>query len=175
METDIGHVVIIAVYMEAYIAANKRNCWRNETRTFAQQLTMGHVEQIASPFIQNISSLSVECDDCAVFDWSEISLFKNVGGDIEGFGIPNTLCPMEHDHIVVHIKCHRWNRAESLRWRRPILYSAVIWEFSLSSFIDFLHFVQHETDKYLASVHLKTFVFWRTSMEQLELVHHQPS
>lgn len=132
METDISHVVIIAVYMEAYVAANKRNCWRNETRMFAQQLTMGHVEQIASPFIKNISSLSVECDDCVIFDWSEISLFKDVGGDIEGFAVPNTLCPLEHDYIFVHIKRYRGNRAESLRWSRPILYLAVICEFSLS-------------------------------------------
>lgn len=75
---------------------------------------MGHVEQIASPLIQNISSLSVEFDDCAVFDWPEISLLKDVGGDIEGFGIPNTLCPMEHDNILVYIKSYRGYRAESL-------------------------------------------------------------
>lgn len=86
---------------------------------------MRHEEQIASPFAKNISRLLVECNDCVVLNWSEISLLEDVGR-VEGFRIPNAVVTVKNYDVLVHVECDSGDCAEPTRRCRPIRDSAVI-------------------------------------------------
>lgn len=64
---------------------------------------MRHVEQIASPFVKNISSYTIERDNCFVFDWTETLLLENVIVHSKRLSTPHSLSSLKDDNILIDV------------------------------------------------------------------------